>query len=151
MPDTSPNAALTGVTPHLMIPDNRAGEAIDFYARAFGATEVARSPAQDGKRLMHAHLALNGGAILLHDDFPEMTGHKAPKPSGTVLHLQVPDVDARFQRAEEAGFTVTMPLEDQFWGDRFGSFKDPFGHSWSMATTVSQPSAEDVQKAIDAM
>lgn len=133
MADTNPNAALTGVTPHLMIPDNRAGEAIDFYARAFGARELARSPAEDGKRLMHAHLAVNGGAVLLHDDFPEMTGHKAPAPSGIVLHLQVPDADTAWERALAAGATVKFPIADQFWGDRYGQLSDPFGHTWSIA------------------
>lgn len=133
MPDTNPNATLTGVTPHLMIADNRAQEAIAFYAKAFGATEVARSPAQDGKRLMHAHLAINGGAVLLHDDFPEMTGHKAPPPSGTVLHLQVSDADAAWDRALAAGATVRFPIADQFWGDRYGQLDDPFGHTWSIA------------------
>ena len=133
MPDTNPNATLTGVTPHLMIADGRAQEAIDFYTRAFGAAEVARSPAQDGKRLMHAHLALNGGAVLLHDDFPEMTGHEAEPPSGTVLHLQVPDADAAWEKALAAGATVRFPLADQFWGDRYGQLDDPFGHTWSIA------------------
>ena len=133
MTDTSPNMTLTGVTPHLMIPDNRATEAIAFYEKAFGATEIARSPAQDGQRLMHAHLAINGGAVLLHDDFPEMTGHKAAAPSGVVLHLQVADADAAWERALAAGATVRFPLADQFWGDRYGQINDPFGHVWSIA------------------
>ena len=133
MTDSNPNASLTGVTPHLMIPDNRAQEAIEFYARAFDAVEVDRSPADDGKRLMHAHLKLHGGALLLHDDFPEMTGHKAPPPSGTVLHLQVADPDAVWDQALAAGATMRFPLDDQFWGERYGQLDDPFGHTWSIA------------------
>ncbi|HVJ00389.1 MAG TPA: VOC family protein [Sphingomonas sp.] len=130
----NPNATLTGVTPHLMIADGRAAEAIDFYTRAFGAAEVARAPAQDGKRLMHAHLSLNGGALLLHDDFPEMRGGEpASAPGGVVLHLQVDDADAAWDRALAGGATARFPLEDQFWGDRYGQLVDPFGHIWSIA------------------
>lgn len=134
MPDTSPNATLTGVTPHLMIADKRATEAIAFYEAAFGAIEVNRVPAKDGERLMHAHLTLNGGAVLLHDDFPEMRdGTPSPAPSGVVLHLQVPDADAAWAKALAAGAAVRFPLEDQFWGDRYGQVIDPFGHTWSIA------------------
>jgi PhnB protein len=134
MADTNPNATLTGVTPHLMIPDGRAAEEIDFYAAAFGAREIARSPAQDGKRLMHVHLAVNGGAVLLHDDFPEMNdGKTSPPPSGTVLHLQLADADVAWAKALAAGATVRFPLADQFWGDRYGQVRDPFGHIWSIA------------------
>lgn len=134
MSDSNPNASLAGVIPHITIRDNRAAEAIDFYARAFGATEVARSPEKDGERLMHAHLAINGGTLLLHDDFPEMTGGKAsPPPAGVVLHLQVPDADAVWEKALAAGAAVRFPLADQFWGDRYGQLTDPFGHVWSVA------------------
>ncbi|MFC7536272.1 VOC family protein [Sphingomonas sp. GCM10030256] len=121
-----------GVTPHLGIRGGRAAEAIDFYKRAFGAEEVTRMPAEDGKRLMHSHLKLNGDSLMLADDFPEYTGREAGAPEGVTLHLQVDDADAWFNRAVESGASVTMPLEDQFWGDRYGQVQDPFGHRWSI-------------------
>lgn len=102
MTDTQPE--ITGVTPHLTIRGNKAAEAIGFYERAFGAKELSRHPAEDGVRLMHAHLALNGGALMLHDDFPEMMGGKAADaPTGVVLHIEVPDADAAWERALAAG------------------------------------------------
>jgi PhnB protein len=132
-----PIPALTGVTPHLMIPGGRAAEAIDFYGKAFGAEEVTRKPADDGKRLMHVHLTVNGGGLMLHDDFPEMNGGQpSPPPSGTVLHLEVADADAVWDRALAAGATVRFPLADQFWGARYGQVTDPFGHPWSIGGPI---------------
>ncbi|WBX83868.1 VOC family protein [Sphingosinicella microcystinivorans] len=131
MTDTQPE--LTGVTPHLTIRSNKAADAIDFYERAFDAKELSRHPAEDGVRLMHAHLALNGGALMLHDDFPEMMGGKAADaPTGVVLHIEVPDADAAWERALAAGATVRFPLDNQFWGQRYGQVEDPFGHIWSI-------------------
>ena len=127
-----------GVTAHLTIRDNRAAEAVAFYKAAFGATS-AMDPhlADDGKRVMHAHLLINGGHVMLNDDFPEYRGGQAADaPSGVTLHLQVADADAAWARAVEAGATVTMPLADQFWGDRYGQVQDPFGHRWSIGAPV---------------
>ena len=125
-----------GVVPHLMIPDGRAAEAIDVYALAFGAEEKGRNLADDGRRLLHVQLAVNGGMLLLHDDFPEMRGGQpSPPPSGTTLHLQVDDADAAWARALAAGCTVRFALADQFWGDRYGQVTDPFGHVWSIGST----------------
>lgn len=89
---------MKGVVPHLTIRDNRAAEAIDFYARAFGATESGRHMADDGKRVMHAHLDLNGGSLMLNDDFPEMMGGAAPPPAGVGLHSTWPMPMPRGQR-----------------------------------------------------
>ena len=121
-----------GVTAHLTIRDNRAAEAISFYKDAFGATE-AMPPhlADDGKRIMHAHLGINGGHLMLNDDFPEYGGAATP-PGSLTLHLQVPDADAAWNRAIAAGATEKMPLADQFWGDRYGQVEDPFGFRWSI-------------------
>ena len=121
-----------GVTPHLTIRDNRAAEAVDFYREAFGA-ETAMDPhmADDGKRIMHAHLLINGGHLMLNDDFPEY-GSAASQPGSFTLHLQVADADAAWNRAIEAGATERMPLADQFWGDRYGQLTDPFGFTWSI-------------------
>jgi PhnB protein len=130
-----------GITPHLLIPDRRAAEAIDFYARAFGARELHRVPSDDG-RIMHAHLEINGGSLMLNDDFPEYRQGKSGDPaSGVTLHLQLTDADALWQQAVAAGASVTMPLEDQFWGDRYGQLQDPFGHRWSVGAPVKADQA----------
>ena len=122
-----------GVTAHLTIPGGRGAEAIEFYKQAFGASEEMRQPAEDGKRLMHAHLKINGGSLMLNDDFPEYReGGELPAPSGTTLHLHVPDADAAWNKAVAAGATVKFPLENQFWGDRYGQLEDPFGFTWSI-------------------
>lgn len=123
-----------GVIPHLTIADRRADEAIAFYERAFGAELVQRMPTEDG-RLMHAHLKINGGSFMLNDDFPEYHGPTG-KPAAFTLHVQVVDADAAFDRATAAGATVTMPLDNQFWGDRYGQVEDPFGFRWSIGGPV---------------
>ncbi|BBE34283.1 putative glyoxalase/bleomycin resistance protein [Sphingosinicella microcystinivorans] len=124
---------LTGVTPHLTIRDNKAKDAIAFYEKAFGAQELFRHPADDGVRLMHARLAIAGGGLMLHDDFPEMMGGKpSGPPACVVLHIEVPDADAAWEQAVAAGATVRFPLDNQFWGQRYGQLADPFGHVWSI-------------------
>ncbi len=136
---TANQGPTSGLTPHIMILNNRAAEAIDFYKAAFGAEERVRMLADDGVRLMHAHLEINGASLMLNDDFPEYKGPGATPegpPAGTVLHLQVDDADAWFDRAVAAGATVRMPLQDMFWGDRYGHVGDPFGHVWSIATPI---------------
>jgi PhnB protein len=128
-----------GLTPHIQINDNRAAEAIDFYKAAFGAEEMTRMLAEDGKRIMHAHLHINGASLMLNDDFPEYRGPGATPegpPAGTVLHLQVDNADTWFDRAVKAGASVRMPLQDMFWGDRYGHVGDPFGHVWSIAHVI---------------
>ena len=125
-----------GVLPYLTVRDGHA--AIDFYERAFGATNVQKMLADDGKRLMHARMTINGGLLMLSDDFPEYMGGQsgapsADHPTGTVLHIQVDDADAAFDRAVAAGATVVMAPADMFWGDRYCQVKDPFGHKWSIA------------------
>jgi PhnB protein len=131
----------TGVTPHLSIPDRRGTEAVDFYIAAFGARELARMPSEDG-RLMHAHLLVNGGSLMLHDEFPEYVGadHPTGPHNGVTLHLQVTDADGVWKQALDAGAAVEMALEDQFWGDRYGVLRDPFGHRWSIGAPTA-PSA----------
>lgn len=129
----------TGLTPHLAIRDRRAAEAIAFYVAAFGATELSRMPADDGERLMHAHLLVNGASLMLADEFPEYCGGAASTPpAGVTLHLQVDDADAWWARALDAGATSTMELADAFWGDRYGQLRDPFGHSWSIGQTLNR-------------
>lgn len=125
-----------GLTPHLAIADKRASEAIDFYTKAFGATENMRIPADDGVRLMHAHLTINGASLMMHDEFPEYVENESGPPDGVTLHLQVDDADAWFDRAVAAGASVVMPLDNMFWGDRYAQIKDPFGHMWSIGAPI---------------
>ncbi len=138
------------VLPHLVVDD--AAAAIDFYIKAFGAVEQGRVPGPDGK-LIHAALAINGSSVMLNDDFPEMSGGKSMTPkalggSPVTIHLVVDGVDEKFQKAVDAGATVVMPLEDQFWGDRYGVLRDPFGHQWSMGQPVREVSMEEIQEAM---
>ncbi len=123
-----------GVVAALALGDATA--AADFYKAAFGAEEMIRLHADDGKRLMHCHLRINGGSMIINDCFPEY-GHPVQTPQGYCLHLQVDDVDAWWERAVKAGATVAMPLEMQFWGDRYGQVTDPFGVLWSMGQSGS--------------
>lgn len=94
-------------------------------------------PPDDKGRYMHIHLVINGGSLMLADAFPE---HGAPleKPAAFTLHLQVDDVDAAFDRAITAGATVALPVQDMFWGDRYGQFRDPFGVLWSMGAPIKK-------------
>lgn len=134
---------MAGVTPHLICRD--AAAAIDFYKTAFGATEMMRLP--DGKgKLMHAAIGINGAMVMLMDEYPEH-GAKSPLAIGgsaVVLHMQVADVDAAYRKAIDAGAKPLMEPADQFWGDRYGSVVDPFGHSWALATTKQQLTPEQV-------
>jgi PhnB protein len=139
------------VLPHLVVDD--AAAAIDFYVKAFDGVELTRLPGPDGKRLIHAAVQINGTTVMLADDFPEMNDGKPSAPtalSGTpvTIHLVVKDVDTQFQRAVDAGATVVMPVEDQFWGDRYGVLRDPFGHQWSMGQPVREVSPEEMAKAM---
>jgi PhnB protein len=134
------------VTPFLVVDGGTA--ALDFYRRAFGATERYRMPAQDG-RLMHAEIQIGDSVVMLSDSFPEMGGGKSPKALGgtaSSLLLYVPDVDAAFKRAVEAGATARQQPENMFWGDRFGKLVDPFGHEWQIATHVEDVSPEEMGK-----
>jgi PhnB protein len=124
------------VTPHLVVHD--ANAALDYYKKALGAREVMRMPAEDGKRLMHSEIEVNGARIFVRDEFPEHSGGKrqAPKDLGgttVTMHLEVANCDAAVDRAVAAGATVVMPPMDAFWGARYAMVLDPFGHSWSFA------------------
>lgn len=131
---------LPPLIPHLCVVG--AADAIEFYKKAFGATEIMRVPADDGKRLLHAQLTINGATVFLVDDFPEHRGQHgdvkvfpAKEIGGTpvVLHLEVKNCDESVKRAADAGAKVTMAPWDAFWGARYGQVSDPFGHAWSFA------------------
>ena len=135
MTDLPPPTAI-GLTPYLTILGGRGQEAVDFYARALGAELVFSTMADDGKRYFHGRLRINGAIVFFSDDFPEFRGGVAsPAPGGVTLHLQVDDADAWAGRAVDAGAEITQPVTDAFWGDRYGQFRDPFGHAWSVGST----------------
>ena len=149
-PNDRPNSQLS---PHIFVSNGAA--AIEFYKKAFNAQELSRHLAPDGKRIMHAALLVNGGTLMLCDDFPEYRGGKASTPealggSPVVLHLQVPEADSLFNQAVDAGAKVVMPLADQFWGDRYGQITDPFGHTWSIGAKVRTVSEQELQQAAKA-
>jgi PhnB protein len=118
-----------GVAPYLMVAG--ATKAADFYKRALGAEEAYRYPTDDKGRTMHIHLYINGGSVMLSDFYPEY-GHAEQAPQAFNLGLPVKDVDAWWKRAVDAGCTIVMPLEKQFWGDRYGQVRDPFGITWAL-------------------
>ena len=133
------------ITPALSV--RNGAQAIDFYKRALGAEEVMRIPGPDGKSLMHAELKIGDSIVMLSDEIPGMSSCKAPTSLGgtTVqLFLYVPDVDAAFKRAVDAGCKVLMPLTDMFWGDRYGKLEDPFGNQWGLATHKEDLTPEEI-------
>ena len=142
-------AGQEGLIPHLVC--DPCADAIEFYKKAFGAEEIARMPAPDGQRVMHAAIRIGGRPVFLVDDFPEYCGGKSMSPAalgGTpvTIHRYVEDCDAAIARAEKAGATVKMPAEDMFWGDRYGVVVDPFGHNWSFATHIADLTPEQMAK-----
>lgn len=141
---------LPTITPHLVC--EGAAEAMTFYAAAFGAVEEMRMPGPGGK-LMHASMRIGDARFMLVDDMPQMglPGPKALGGSTVTMHLQCEDADAVFARAVAAGATALMPVAEQFWGDRYGQLRDPFGHRWSVATTVRQLTPEQMQENLRQM
>ena len=139
------------ITPHLVV--KGASEAIEFYKRAFGAEELYRMPfpGPDGRvKLGHAELQIGDSRVFLADEFPEY-GSTGPNGSSPVtIHMFVTDADAAFGRAVEAGATVSMPLADMFWGDRYGKVVDPFGHHWSIATHLEDLTPDQMQERMAA-
>lgn len=137
------------VTPYLTV--RGAVDALAFYAKAFGATEVMRLPMPDGT-LAHAEVQIGDSKVMLADENPAW-GNKSPLAlggaSGGVM-LYVPDVDALFARAVAAGATVRTPVADQFYGDRSGSVIDPFGHVWNLATHTEDVPPAEMQARMDA-
>src|SRR2546427_4575801 len=131
------------LTPHVTVIG--AEKFADFLKRAFNAVEVSRAPGPSGK-LMHAHVRIGDADLMLNDDFPEFGAPSVTKGRWPfVLHLYVPDADAAFAQAKNAGCEASMPLADQFWGDRYGQVKDPFGFSWAIATHVEDPTPTELQ------
>lgn len=133
------------VTPYLIV--KGAARAIEFYKKAFGATESFRFEIGGG-RLGHAELKIGDSTIMLADEFPEMgvVGPEALGGSPVSILLYVEDVEGRFARAIAAGAVVKRPVADQFYGDRSGTLTDPFGHVWTMATHKEDLSTEEMNR-----
>ena len=134
------------ITPYLVVAG--AAEAIEFYQRAFGAVELTRALTPDGTKNMNASIKIGDSIVMLNDEFPEMNckGPLALGGSPFNLHLYVEDADAVFERAVAAGATITMPISDVFWGDRYGSVTDPFGHQWGIATHKREMTEADLKQ-----
>lgn len=137
------------VTPYLAV--KQAADAIEFYRRAFGAKERMRLTTPDGK-VGHAELEIGDSVIMVADESPEMD-FRSPDPShgpGVLLHLYVKDVDASVRRATDAGAKLLRAVEDQFYGDRSGSVRDPFGHAWHIATHKEDVPPEEIDRRAQA-
>ncbi len=143
-------AGYHSVTPYLII--KGAARALDFYQRAFGATELMRIPGP-GDQIGHAEMLLGDSHIMLADECPQMKALSPQTIGGTpvLLHLYVPDADAMFAQAIAAGASVEEPMENKFYGDRSGSVLDPFGHRWTLSTHVEDVSPEEIGRRLAAM
>jgi PhnB protein len=133
------------VTPYLVV--KNAANALEFYKKAFGATELMRMPGPNGK-IMHAEIKIGDSIVMLADETPEM-GHKSPQSLGGTpvsILLYVKDVDTQFKQALAAGATSQRPVEDQFYGDRMGTLVDPFGHIWSVGTHKEDVTPQEMEK-----
>lgn len=136
------------LTPHITV--RNAAQAIEFYRKAFGAEALQMVKTPDG-RVMHASLRVGDSILMLNDEFPEW-GTLSPAStggSGIIIHIYTETVDADFDRAVSAGAEVKMPLMDQFWGARYGLIADPYGHRWSLAQHIKDPSPEEMQRGQD--
>jgi PhnB protein len=138
------------ITPDLVV--KGASNAIEFYIRAFGAVERYRLNSPDGNSIVHAELKIGDSVVMLADEFTQenMVGSRSPKSIGgssVTLHIYTEDVDTVFNQAVAAGATVTMPVMDTFWGDRYRQLMDPFGHFWSIATHKQDLTPEQIEKA----
>ena len=134
------------ITPHLVVRD--VAKAVAFYHQAFNAEELYRNLAPDGKSIIHSELLLGDSRFFVNDEFPD---HGSLSPvalngSPVTLHLYVQDVDKVWDRAVGAGAEVLMPLENQFWGDRYGILRDPFGHKWSIASRLEDLSPKELNQ-----
>lgn len=139
------------LTPYLTIEDT--AKAIDFYKEAFGAEEIMRMQTPDGS-IGHAEIQIGDSRVMLSDPFPQSTVRPPSERGGPTasIFVYVEDCDALFDQATAAGAEATMPLQDMFWGDRFGTLTDPFGHVWSIATHIEDvPEDEMAERAKTAM
>ena len=137
------------ITPHIIVNDTK--KAAEFYKNAFGAAIRGIATGPDGK-VMHAEVKIGDSVLMLNDEFPEwhvLSPTSTKADTAVTLHLYVEDADKVYAAAVAAGATPTMPLEDQFWGDRYGKVRDPFGHTWAIATHIKDQSPEEMKVAMD--
>lgn len=149
MSDSTVHGYFPTITPYIVVRDARA--AIQWYEKALGASTRYVMDAPDGK-VMNAQLVIGNSVLMLNDEFPDY-GAMGPQDGErvhTTLHLQTDDIERDFNRAIEAGATVGMPPADMFWGDRYGSFTDPFGYKWSMGQRIANPTPEEMEAAMKA-
>lgn len=135
------------ITASLIVKD--AINAIEFYKKAFGAQELYRFLGPDGKTIMHTELKIGNSRIMLSEEAPQMNCRSPQSLGGTGIHIYmyVDDADTTFNKAVAVGAKPTMPIADMFWGDRFGTIEDPFGHVWGIATHKKDMSTEEINKA----
>ena len=138
------------VTPYLVV--KGASDAIEFYKRAFGATETMRLKGP-GDSVMHAEFQIGDSMMMIADEYPEMNAlaPQSPGSSGVGICLYVENVDEVVASATAAGATVQRPLQDQFYGDRSATLQDPFGHVWTVATHIEDVSDEEIHRRMEAM
>lgn len=151
MPKISPiPSGFHTVTPHLVC--DGAADAIEFYKSAFGAAEVCRHAGPDG-RIFHAQVRIGDSPVMLFDEMPDCgaLGPRALKGSSVTIHLSVENADEVFGQAVIAGAKIKMPMQEMFWGARYGVVEDPFGHNWSIATQVRDVSSAELQQAAEKM
>ena len=131
-------------TPYLIV--KGAAEAIDFYKRAFGAGELFRNQYEDDRRIFHCELLIDGGRIMVQDEFPErrLVSPRTLGGSPATVHLYVADAEATFQDAVDAGAKALSPVEERFWGVVSGAIEDPFGHRWIIATRVEDLGPDEI-------
>lgn len=141
-PDPIP-AGYEGATPYLVV--KNAGEAIEFYQKAFGAETLLRLDMPNGD-VAHAEIKIGRAIVMLAEETPQMASPATFGGSPVSMLLYFPDVDAQFETAVAAGATVLRPLEDQFWGDRMGTIQDPFGHVWSLATHIEDVPPDEMDR-----
>ncbi len=143
MPKERPEGNLA---PHLVCAG--AADAIEFYKKAFGAEEMLVLAGKD-KSIMHAAVSINGSRVMLVDENRNygLLSPKALNGTPVIIHLNVPDVDLFVERAVGAGAKVIMPVQDMFWGDRYGVVEDPWGHRWSIATHLRDMSVDELKAA----
>ena len=140
-------AGFHSVTPTLTV--RGAGDAIEFYKKAFDAEEIIRFAGPDGKTIMHAEIKIGDSIIMLNDEFPQMNCLSPQSVGGpsSAIYLYVENSDSIFNNAVSAGAKVRMPMMNAFWGDRFGMLEDPYGHIWTVATRIIDLSPEEIKKA----